>query len=135
MISNLIISLWTIMYSDWLKFNNGSLMFSREDFSTIIITEKLGILYMLQKCISCTYCLNFSHLWFFVSFRIIFFRTTQELEYFFLSRRARTFFPEFNIRLYDILLNLRSSPRLKLYKLPNNEVILTLTPVGQSDIM
>jgi hypothetical protein len=31
-----------------------------------------------------------------------FFRTTQELEYlFFLSRRARIFFPEFNIRLYD----------------------------------
>jgi hypothetical protein len=32
----------------------------------------------------------------------IFFRTTQELEYvFFLSRKARIFFPEFNIRLYD----------------------------------
>jgi hypothetical protein len=30
-----------------------------------------------------------------------FFRTTQELEYFFLSRQARIFFPEFNIRLYD----------------------------------
>ena len=31
-----------------------------------------------------------------------FFRTTQELEYlFFLSRNARNFFPEFNIRLYD----------------------------------
>jgi hypothetical protein len=31
-----------------------------------------------------------------------FFRTTQELEYlFFLSRKARNFFPEFNIRLYD----------------------------------
>jgi hypothetical protein len=33
-----------------------------------------------------------------------FFRTTQELEYlFFLSRKARIFFPEFNItcRLYD----------------------------------
>jgi hypothetical protein len=30
------------------------------------------------------------------------FRTTQELEYlFFLSRNARNFFPEFNIRLYD----------------------------------
>jgi hypothetical protein len=30
------------------------------------------------------------------------FRTTQELEYlFFLSRKARNFFPEFNIRLYD----------------------------------
>ena len=30
------------------------------------------------------------------------FRTTQELEYlFFLSHRARIFFPEFNIRLYD----------------------------------
>ena len=30
-----------------------------------------------------------------------FFRTTQELEYlFFLSRKARNFFPEFNIRLY-----------------------------------
>ena len=32
----------------------------------------------------------------------IFFRTTQELEYsFFLSRKARNFFPEFNNRLYD----------------------------------
>ena len=31
-----------------------------------------------------------------------FFQTTQELEYyFFLSRKARIFFPEFNIRLYD----------------------------------
>ena len=31
-----------------------------------------------------------------------FFRTTQELEYlFFLSRKARIFFPDFNIRLYD----------------------------------
>jgi hypothetical protein len=29
------------------------------------------------------------------------FRTTQELEYFFLSRKARIFVPEFNIRLYD----------------------------------
>jgi hypothetical protein len=32
----------------------------------------------------------------------IFFRTTQELEYFiFLWRKARIFFPEFNITLYD----------------------------------
>jgi hypothetical protein len=32
----------------------------------------------------------------------IFFRTTQELEYsIFLWRKARIFFPEFNIRLYD----------------------------------
>jgi hypothetical protein len=32
----------------------------------------------------------------------IFFRTTQELVYLFvLSRKARNFFPEFNIRLYD----------------------------------
>ena len=31
-----------------------------------------------------------------------FFRTTQELEYyFFLSRKAGIFFPEYNIRLYD----------------------------------
>ena len=31
-----------------------------------------------------------------------FFRTAQELEYLlFLSRNARIFFPEFNIRLYD----------------------------------
>ena len=31
-----------------------------------------------------------------------FFRTTGELEYLFiLSRKARIFFPEFNIRLYD----------------------------------
>jgi hypothetical protein len=29
------------------------------------------------------------------------FRTTRELEYFFLSCKARIFFPEFNIRLYD----------------------------------
>jgi hypothetical protein len=35
-----------------------------------------------------------------------FFRTTQELEYlFFLSHKARNFFPEFNIRLYDKTLN------------------------------
>jgi hypothetical protein len=31
----------------------------------------------------------------------IFFRTTQELEYFFLSRKARNFFPAFYNRLYD----------------------------------
>jgi hypothetical protein len=31
----------------------------------------------------------------------IFFRTTRELECFFLSRNARSFFPEFNIKLYD----------------------------------
>ena len=32
----------------------------------------------------------------------IFFQTTQELEYlFFLLRKVRNFFPEFNIRLYD----------------------------------
>ena len=32
----------------------------------------------------------------------IFFRTTRELEYLiFLLRKARIFFPEFNIRLYD----------------------------------
>jgi hypothetical protein len=30
-----------------------------------------------------------------------FFRTTQELEYFFLPCKAQFFFPEFNIRLYD----------------------------------
>ena len=37
----------------------------------------------------------------FASFRI-FFRTTRELEYLFvLLRKARIFFPEFNIRLYD----------------------------------
>jgi hypothetical protein len=31
-----------------------------------------------------------------------FFRTTQELDYlFYLSRKARIFFPVFNIRLYD----------------------------------
>jgi hypothetical protein len=30
-----------------------------------------------------------------------FFRTTQELEYYFLSRGARNLFPEFNIKLYD----------------------------------
>jgi hypothetical protein len=38
---------------------------------------------------------------FFVSFRI-FFRITRELEYlFFLWRKARKIFPEFNIRFYD----------------------------------
>jgi hypothetical protein len=31
----------------------------------------------------------------------IFFRTTQESEYFFLSRKTRNIFPEFNVRLYD----------------------------------
>ena len=30
-----------------------------------------------------------------------FFQTTRELEYFFLPRLARNFFPEINIRLYD----------------------------------
>ena len=30
-----------------------------------------------------------------------FFRTTQELEYFFLSRKAQFFSPEINIRLYE----------------------------------
>jgi hypothetical protein len=30
-----------------------------------------------------------------------FFRTTRELEFFFLSRKAQFFFPEVNIRLYD----------------------------------
>ena len=40
-----------------------------------------------------------------------FFRTTQELEYlFFLSREARIFFPEFNIRLYEKTLNQIFSP-------------------------
>ena len=39
-------------------------------------------------------------LWFFVSFRIFF--PDKELEYLlFMSLKARTFFPEFNIRLYD----------------------------------
>ena len=39
-------------------------------------------------------------LWFFASFRI--FRTTRWLEYlFFLLRKARNIFPEFNIRFYD----------------------------------
>ena len=41
-------------------------------------------------------------LWFFVSFRNVFFRITRELEYLLiLSRKARIFFPKFNIRLYD----------------------------------
>ena len=38
--------------------------------------------------------------WFFVSFRIVF-RTTQVRIFFFLSRKARNFFPELNIKLYD----------------------------------
>jgi hypothetical protein len=39
------------------------------------------------------------------------FRTTRELEYlFFLSREARIFFPEFNIRLYEKTLNQILSP-------------------------
>jgi hypothetical protein len=39
---------------------------------------------------------------FFLFHSEFFFRTTQELEYlFFLSHKARIFFPEFNIRLYD----------------------------------
>ena len=46
-------------------------------------------------------CKGAEGLWFFVSFRI-FFRTTRELKYlFFLLRKARLFFPEFNIRLYE----------------------------------
>jgi hypothetical protein len=39
---------------------------------------------------------------FFLFHSEFFFLTTQELEYlFFLSHKARIFFPEFNIRLYD----------------------------------
>ena len=40
-------------------------------------------------------------LWFFVSFRKIFSDNTRVRILFFLSRKARNFFPEFNIRLYD----------------------------------
>ena len=39
--------------------------------------------------------------WFFVSFRNIFSDNTRDRIYFFLSRKARNFFPEFYIRLYD----------------------------------
>ena len=39
-------------------------------------------------------------LWFFVSFRI-FYSDNTRVRIFFLSRKARIFFPEFNIRLYD----------------------------------
>ena len=57
-------------------------------------------------------------LWFFVSFRI-FFWTTQQFEYyFFLSRKARIFFPEFNIRLYDKNFELDyffSSTRIRIF--------------------
>jgi hypothetical protein len=49
----------------------------------------------------------------------LFFRTTQELEYlFFLSRQARIFFPEFNIRLYDknwIILFFFSSTKIRIF--------------------
>ena len=40
-------------------------------------------------------------LWFFVSFRIIFLDNTRIRIFIFLSRKARIFFPKFNIRLYD----------------------------------
>ena len=40
-------------------------------------------------------------LWFFVSFRIIYLDNTRVRIFIFLSRKARFFFPEFNIRLYD----------------------------------
>jgi hypothetical protein len=40
-------------------------------------------------------------LWFFVSFRIFFSDNTRVRIFIFLSRKARNFFPEFNIRLYD----------------------------------
>ena len=47
----------------------------------------------------------------------IFFRTTQELEYlFFLSRQARFFFPEFNIRLYY-----KNSNQFIFFPPPNSE--------------
>jgi hypothetical protein len=39
--------------------------------------------------------------WFFVSFRIFFSDNTRVRMFIFLSRKARIFFPEFNIRLYD----------------------------------
>jgi hypothetical protein len=58
------------------------------------------IKYINQQCTGCVYTINVRDqpfnlkgrggLWFFVSFRI-----------FFWSRKGRTFFPEFNIRLYD----------------------------------
>ena len=40
-------------------------------------------------------------LWFFVSFRILFFGQHKSQNIFLLSRQARIFFQEFNIRLYD----------------------------------
>jgi hypothetical protein len=40
-------------------------------------------------------------LWFFVSLRIFFSDNTRVRIIFFLSRKVRIFFPEFNIRLYD----------------------------------
>jgi hypothetical protein len=40
-------------------------------------------------------------LWFFVSFIIFFSDNTRVRIFFFLSRKAQFFFPEFNIRLYD----------------------------------
>ena len=40
-------------------------------------------------------------LWFFVSFRIFFSDNTRVRIFIFLSHKARIFFPEFNIRLYD----------------------------------
>ena len=40
-------------------------------------------------------------LWFFVSFRNFFSDNTRVRIFIFLSRKARNFFPEFNIRLYD----------------------------------
>jgi hypothetical protein len=39
--------------------------------------------------------------WFFVSFRNFFSDNTRVRIFIFLSRKARNFFPEFNIRLYD----------------------------------
>ena len=40
-------------------------------------------------------------LWFFVSFRIFFPDNTRVRIFIFLARKARTIFPEYNIRLYD----------------------------------
>jgi hypothetical protein len=52
-------------------------------------------------CIIDKFCNSVFNFYGFLFLSEFFFRTTRELEDFFLSRKARIFFPEFNIRLYD----------------------------------
>jgi hypothetical protein len=67
-------------------------------------------------------------LWFFVSVRIFFSDNTRVGIIFFLSRHARNFFPEFNIRLYD-----KSSESEYFFSLHQNQNIF-FSNIGNQNI-